>query len=92
MVTVQSVDYLGDYRLRLTFNTGESGIADWAELAHTVPSAVPLREVSEFRRVYLDPWPTLAWPCGFALAPEYADRLVTGKAPAWEKVPIAQTA
>lgn len=83
-VSVQSVEYLGDYRLRLTFNSGEDGIADLSELVQSAPSAAPLRDLAEFRRVFLDEWPTLAWPCGFDLAPEYAYQLATGKLPAWQ--------
>jgi len=28
-------------------------------------------------------WPTLAWDCGFDLAPEYLYELATGKRPSW---------
>jgi len=91
-VAVQSVEYLDDYRLRLTFNSGESGVADLAELVHFTPNAAPLRNLEEFRRVFLDEWPTLAWPCGFDLAPEYAYRLVTGKTLVWQSPPIAKSA
>ncbi|MBF0110335.1 MAG: DUF2442 domain-containing protein [Magnetococcales bacterium] len=92
LVTVQSVEYLDDHRLRLTFNSGESGVADLAELVHSTPSATPLRNQEEFRRVFLDEWPTLAWPCGFDLAPEYAYWLVTGKPPVWQSPSIAKSA
>ncbi|MBF0142394.1 MAG: DUF2442 domain-containing protein [Magnetococcales bacterium] len=61
-VAVRSVEYLGDYRLRLTFNSGESGVADLAELVRSTPNAAPLRDQEEFQRVFLDEWPTLAWP------------------------------
>ncbi len=91
-VAVQSVEYLDDYRLRLTFNSGESGVADLAKLVHSTPNAAPLRNLEEFRRVFLDEWPTLAWPCGFDLAPEYAYRLVTGKTLVWQSPPIAKSA
>lgn len=83
-ITIQSVEYLGDYRLRLTFNSGESGVVDFVKLLHSVPSAAPLRDMEEFRRVFLDEWPTMAWPCGFDLAPEYAYWLATGNQPAWQ--------
>ncbi|MBF0109082.1 MAG: DUF2442 domain-containing protein [Magnetococcales bacterium] len=91
-VVVQSVEYLDDDRLRLTFNSGESGVADRAELVRSTPGAAPLRNQEEFRRVFLDEWPTLAWPCGFDLAPEYVDWLVTGKTPVWQSPPIAKSA
>ncbi len=83
-VAVQTVEYLGDYCLRLTFNSGESGVADLAELIRSTPKAAALRDPEEFRRVFLDEWPTLAWPCGFDLAPEYAYWLATGRKPSWQ--------
>ncbi|MBF0134255.1 MAG: DUF2442 domain-containing protein [Magnetococcales bacterium] len=70
-ISVQTVEYLGDYRLRLTFNSGEGGVADLADLVQSRASAAPLRDPEEFRRVFLDAWPTLVWPCGFDLAPEH---------------------
>lgn len=91
-IIVQSVEYLDDYRLRLTFNSDESGVVDLAELVHSTPSAAPLRNQEEFCRVFLDEWPTLAWPCGFDLAPEYVYRLMTGKTPVWQSLPIAKSA
>lgn len=91
-VAVQSVEYLDGYRLRLTFNSGESGVANLAELVYSTPSAAPLRNQKEFCRVFLDEWPTLAWPCGFDLAPEYAYWLVTGKTSVWQSPPIAKSA
>ncbi|MBF0293920.1 MAG: DUF2442 domain-containing protein [Magnetococcales bacterium] len=91
-ITVRAVEYLEDFRLRLTFDSGESGVADLAELVRTTPRATPLRDQDEFRRVFLDEWPTLAWPCGFDLAPEYAYRLATGKTPAWQLPPMAKSA
>ncbi|MBF0147384.1 MAG: DUF2442 domain-containing protein [Magnetococcales bacterium] len=69
-----------------------SGVADLAKLVHSTPNAAPLRNLEEFRRVFLDEWPTLAWPCGFDLAPEYAYRLVTGKTLVWQSPPIAKSA
>lgn len=92
-MTVLSVAYLEGYRLRLTFNTGEAGVIDLGELAHTVPEAAPLRDVDEFRRVFLDEWPTLVWPCGFGLAPELAYEMATGRGPPWRsESPMARSA
>lgn len=92
MVTVIKAEYVGGYRLQLTFNTGESGIVDLEEMVRRVPLAAPLRDIAEFQRVNLDEWPTLVWPCGFDLSPEYAYRLATGKSPVWEKTARAEAA
>ncbi|MBF0135062.1 MAG: DUF2442 domain-containing protein [Magnetococcus sp. DMHC-1] len=89
-IAVQTVKYLDNYQLFLTFNSGESGVADLAKLVHSVPGAAQLRDQEEFRRVFLDEWPTLAWPCGFDLAPEYAYWLVTNKTASWLSDPLAK--
>lgn len=91
-VAVQSVEYLDNYCLHLTFNSGESGVADLAELVRSTPKAAPLRDPEEFRRVFLDEWPTLSCPCGFDLAPEYAYWLATGKKPSWQMDSMAKSA
>lgn len=91
-ISVQTVEYLGDYRLRLTFNSGEGGIADLADLVQSRASAAPLRDPEEFCRVFLDAWPTLVWPCGFDLAPEHVYYLVTGRLPAWHSPFVVKSA
>jgi hypothetical protein len=40
-----------------------------------------LRDEKEFARFFLDEWPTLAWPCGFDVAPEALYERVTGQSP-----------
>lgn len=82
-IAVTRVEYLDGYRLKLTFSSGEAGIADLADLVRRAPGAEPIRDVEAFRHVQLDEWPTVAWPCGFALAPELAYRLATGKEYSW---------
>ena len=37
----------------------------------------------EFKKFYLDEWPTLAWPCGFDLSPESLYERATGKRIEW---------
>lgn len=70
MVHVEQARYAGDYRLWLRFNTGDSGEVDLAELIASEPAATPLRDKVVFQEFYLDAWPTVAWPCGFDVAPE----------------------
>jgi hypothetical protein len=43
-----------------------------------------LLDPERFRNFYLDEWPTLAWSCGFDVAPETLYELATGKSP-WGK-------
>lgn len=79
MVCVQEATYQGDYRIWLRFNTGESGVVDLSDLIRKYKAAAPLVDPAEFGKFYLDGWPTLAWPCGFDLAPESLYERVTGK-------------
>lgn len=83
-LSVRKVSYLDGYRLKMSFSNGEEGIADLSEIIKTAPGAESLSDPNEFRKAGLDEWPTVAWPCGFALAPEYAYRLATGKTVSWE--------
>ncbi len=65
------VKYLGDYRLFLVFNNGESGQVDlrqelWGEMFE------PLKYKAQFATVYQHPvMKTVAWANGADLAPEF---------------------
>lgn len=83
MVTIEQAEYAGGYRIRVRFNTGEEGVADLSDVIARYPAASPLRDQEVFSSFYLDEWPTLAWPCGFDLAPETLYERVTGKPPSW---------
>ena len=70
MIEVLEATYQEGYKVWLKFNTGESGVVDLKDLLHKYKAAEPLLDKNEFKKFYLDEWPTLAWPCGFDLAPE----------------------
>uniref|UniRef100_Q3ARP7 DUF2442 domain-containing protein n=1 Tax=Chlorobium chlorochromatii (strain CaD3) TaxID=340177 RepID=Q3ARP7_CHLCH len=78
-IAVSEATYLDGYRISLTFNTGESGEVDLGDLIHRYAIAEPLRNPQNFARFYLDSWPTLAWECGFDVAPESLYARATGK-------------
>lgn len=65
------VNYLGDYRLGLAFNNGESGQVDlekelWGEIFE------PLKDKEQFATAYQHPvMKTVAWANGADLAPEF---------------------
>jgi hypothetical protein len=65
------INYLGDYRLWLVFNNGESGTVDleqelWGEVFE------PLKDQAQFATVYQHPvMKTAAWANGADLAPEF---------------------
>ena len=68
---VSSVEYLGEYRLRLEFSDGSQRDVDLAsELYGEV--FLPLRELSLFRKVHINPETgTIEWTNGADFAPEY---------------------
>ena len=70
--------YRGGYRIFLRFNTGEAGEVD-LEVAHQYQAAELIRDKGRFAAFYLDAWPTLAWVCGFDVAPEALYFMTTGK-------------
>ena len=69
-VTVKEARYLDGYRIWLRFNTGEDGEVDLKDLVFAYRVAEPLRDPAAFAAFRLDGWPTLAWDCGFDVAPE----------------------
>jgi hypothetical protein len=69
-VYLKEAKYLGDFRVFLEFNDGRSGEVDLRETVHAYAAASPLRDPQAFSRFHLDSWPTLAWDCGFDVAPE----------------------
>ena len=82
-VKITKAHYEGEYRIRISFDIGESGIVDLRDDIFRYRAAEPLRSPESFARFRLDEWPTIAWDCGFDLAPEYLYERVTGKSPAW---------
>lgn len=68
---VDDVTYLGDYKLRVTFN---SGVIKDVDLADELDGEVfePLRDLRLFRRVTVNAdIGTVAWPNGADFAPEF---------------------
>jgi hypothetical protein len=78
-VSVLEARYIKDYRIWLKFNTGETGEVDLRDIVYKYAIASPLRDPVVFSGFYLDSWPTLAWECGFDVAPESLYFMATGK-------------
>nr|VFJ56856.1 MAG: Protein of unknown function (DUF2442) [Candidatus Kentron sp. FW] len=78
-IAVLEARYVQDFRIFLRFNTGESGQIDLRDVVQEYPIAEPLRDPVRFSQFYLDSWPTLAWDCGFDIAPESLYLRVTGR-------------
>lgn len=83
IVNIQEAHYIDSYRISLRFNTDEVGEMDLSNFLLRYPTAQPLLDRALFRNFHLDEWPTLAWPCGFDVAPETRYELATGKSP-WQ--------
>lgn len=65
---VIKAEYVGEYRLRLTFNDNSEKTVDFEEWLHG-PIFEPLRDVQYFKRFFLDGW-MVCWPNGADIAPE----------------------
>ena len=68
---ITQVNYLSDYKLSVSFNNGESGVADLSSVVHNgVFKALEPKE--KFAQVGLDEeLETIVWPGGLDLAPEF---------------------
>lgn len=91
-VHVTEAKYVRDYKVFLKFNTGESGEVDLMDIVHKYEIAAPLRDPVRFAAFYLDSWPTLAWDCGFDIAPESLYSRATGKMPGNQENSMAAAA
>jgi hypothetical protein len=92
IVFVKTAEYVSDYKIELEFNSGERAVVDFASLVQTDPLAAPLAALTQFQSFYLDPWPTLAWQCGYDIAPETLYFMATGKLSDWMQQPVLATA
>jgi hypothetical protein len=73
-VHVTAVQYVDDYKLRLTFNNGVTGVVDLQpELYGEIFE--PLQDKALFQQVYLT-GRTIEWPNGADFAPEFLLTLV----------------
>jgi hypothetical protein len=85
-IAIKNARYVRDYILYLEFNDGVSGEVDLKDIICRFEVAKPLRDRERFAEFYLDEWPTLAWPCGFDIAPETLHSMCVSNAVAESKV------
>jgi len=69
-VYLNNAKYLGGFKFYLQFNDGLKGEVDIQSIIERYDQAKPLKNQKEIAKFYLDSWPTLAWDCGFDIAPE----------------------
>mgnify|MGYP000061529543 FL=1 len=83
MNLIKSACYLEDFKIRIEFSSGETGVVDLKDVVFTYAAATEIRDQKKFRNFYLDEWPTIAWDCGFDLSPETLYEIMTGHRPRW---------
>lgn len=66
-ISVKDAQYVSEYKIKLTFSTGEEGVVDLEDLIFSSPSAEFFQDEEEFASFYLDERSTLAWECGFEI-------------------------
>ena len=69
-VYLKDAKYLGNFRFYLKFNDGLEGEVNIKPIIEKYDQAASLKDESNIVQFYLDSWPTLAWKCGFDIAPE----------------------
>ena len=69
-VYVEEARYVEDFTLFVRFNDGKAGKVDLEDVVNRYSIAASLRDPKVFSQFYLDSWPTVAWSCGFDVAPE----------------------
>jgi len=69
-IYLNDAKYLGGFRFYLQFSDGLQGEIDIQSIIKKYDQAKVLRDEAEVAKFYLDSWPTLAWRCGFDIAPE----------------------
>jgi hypothetical protein len=78
MQKVIRVEALGGYRIHVEFGDGTAGEIDLSDRLFG-PVFEPLRDESEFRKVMVDEFGAVAWPCGADLAPDAMYRRVAAR-------------
>ena len=69
MQKVSRVTALDGYRIHVEFDDGTAGEIDLSDRLFG-PVFEPLQDESEFRKVAVDEFGAIAWPCGADLAPD----------------------
>ena len=79
------IEFLGDYRLELTFADGKKGLVDIRNYIKRGGVFARLSDMEFFHRAYIDKaWGVLCWPDGIDIAPENLYTEATGQPlPSW---------
>ena len=85
LVDATEVRYIADYKLEVTFETGEKGIVDLHRFIHEGGVFSRFKDLSYFKQVYVNKeLGVLTWPGDVDIAPETIYSMATGKPlPEW---------
>lgn len=70
---IRKVEYVNDYKLKLTFNDKKQKIVDFKKYSKSKPESVfyPFKDINFFKSVKLDRYlGTVVWPNGIDLCPD----------------------
>ncbi|MEW5757968.1 MAG: DUF2442 domain-containing protein [Candidatus Omnitrophota bacterium] len=71
MIDLKKAEYLGDYKIRLTFEDGKSGVVDFASYIDKKGVFKKFEDLSFFKNFVIDPEvKTLMWGNEIDIAPE----------------------
>ena len=71
LIWINKAQYLGDYRLALSFSNGEERVFDAKDFIAKYPAFHVLQDKEHFKQFALDGW-TVSWMSGtLDIAPEY---------------------
>lgn len=79
---LKKAEYLGEFRFFLCFNTGEETEVDLKKSLTNAPGKygeIFRNDPDAVKDFYLDPWPTIAWKCGYDISPENLYELAVEK-------------
>ena len=85
LIDIKSAEYYGDYKIKLTFEDGKSGIVDFASYINKEGVFKKFRDLSFFKSFAVDPEvKTLTWGSEVDIAPETLYSQAThSKLPDW---------
>lgn len=79
LIWITNAEYVGEYKIKIKFNTGEEGVVD---LKNELDGLVfePLKDLMYFKEFTLNEW-TIEWPNGADMAPEFLYKRALQKEP-----------
>lgn len=85
---ITKIEYVGDYKLKLTFENGKGGIVDFKNYAKEGSVSARFSNIEYFKQAYIHPeLGVLCWPGDVDVAPETVYHEATGEPlPPWMEI------